>query len=541
MVLQRVKKHAKAAVVLFFLFVLLVGMLTVDDYGNGWDDLGEMNILRMALKEYAVLIPANTSYSDALERMEHIPRISESDERDHGICMYYPLFWAVTNDALSLRQQTVIWRLYTWAIFVLGLWALYAIGLHLGFSRLLCCVGVVIMLCSPRFFAEGHYNNKDIALMTAVLVLFWQAVRLMEKPDWKRGLGFVVAAGFCAGTRVIGIAYCCLFGLMVILHLRATSQLNRRSILLGVMVLMGSFLMYAFLTPSFLADPPEFLAYCLRNAVGFSRWGNSTLFVGRMYHGPSTHPPRIYLPVMIVVTTPLWILLLLATGVILLLKRFAVYPKIVLENRSFLVALTALLAWVCPALACFVARPLLYNGWRHMYFLYGPMVLCAMRGLAQLWEACKTRRNRQRVLAAALSGCMLFTGVGIAVNHPYQYGYFNLLVPVENRASLFDMDWWNLSCMDAINELLESTQGEVYITASDGSSMSGLESAKRYLEEDRLVVVQDREQAQYVLSNLSYAALAGFEADERMVPVVSLDSYGSSMMVIYAIEGGEAQ
>jgi len=63
------KKHARAAVTVFFIALLLMGFLTVDGYGRAWDDLSEMNILRMTLREYDLLLPFDTSYGQALEEM----------------------------------------------------------------------------------------------------------------------------------------------------------------------------------------------------------------------------------------------------------------------------------------------------------------------------------------------------------------------------------------------------------------------------------------------------------------------------------------
>ena len=249
-----VKKHARAAVALFFLALLLLGFCTQSGYGRAWDDLSEQNILRMTLREYDLLLPFDTPYSEALERMG-VMRISDSVEKDHGTCLLYPLFWAVCRDDLSQMEMTQIWRGYIWCVFTLGLFALYSIARRMGFSRLMSCAGVLMMLLSPRFFAEGHYNNKDIPLMVMVLVLFWQSARLMEKPTLGRVVTFALAAGACAATRIIGAAFVCLFGLMIVIHLAMKRELNRRTIGLGVSAILLSVCVYILLTPSFLRDP----------------------------------------------------------------------------------------------------------------------------------------------------------------------------------------------------------------------------------------------------------------------------------------------
>jgi len=538
--LNFLKIHARQAVAFFFLAILLIGFVTCSGYGRAWDDLSEMKILRMALKEYDALLPFDTPYSSQLQALE-LPRISESVERDHGICLYYPLFWAVLDDSLPLQQLTLIWRCHTWALFTLGLWSLYAIGRRMGFSRLFCCAGVLIMLLSPRFFAEGHFNNKDIPLMALTLAMLWQTARMMEKPTWKRGLGFALAAGFCAATRVIGVAFCGLFALVLILHLYLTKRLNRRTIGAGLFTAAASAALYLLLTPSFLAGPAAFIEYVLKNAVGFSRWHGSILYFGDVISCAVTKPPRSYLPVFIAITTPVWALALLGTGSICVVREACKKRIRVLAEAPSALLTAAFLGWSIPLLGCVALRALVYNGWRHLYLLYGPMVLCMSWGLRWLWQKAEKKLILRRALAAILCVCLLTGAAGVVLNHPYQYAYYNALVPAENRASLFEPDWWNLSCTNALEKLLAQTQGTLTVGASDRSTRSGLSLAVDYLDTDRIEVITeaDSRTPQYLLANLGYAAIAGFEPDETMKPVVTIASYGAPVTVIYKLEGRE--
>lgn len=530
------QKHVKAAIALFFLAILLTGIVTTGAYGRAWDDSGEMNILRMALKEYASLLPWDTPYSEMLMESP-LPRISESIERDHGICMYYPLFWAVCNESMPYQTLTQIWRIHTWIIFTAGLFSLYAIGRHMGFSRAVCCAGVLIMLLSPRFFAEGHYNNKDIPLMALTLMVLWQTARLMERPSAGRALCFALAAGFCAATRVIGVAFAGLGGLMVIVHLCMQKRMNLRVCWAALAAVAATAVLYILLTPSFLADPPGFIQYVLKNAVGFSRWHGNVLYWSDVYEVANLHPPRLYLPVLIAVSTPLWAIALLAAGCFLILRRAWKQRCRMLADRQGALLCTALLSWALPLGAGMLVRMLVYNGWRHVYFLYGPLVVCMMYGLHQMMQL-----KPRRIIAAALAACMAVTAAGIAVNHPYQYAYYNILVPKENRAAIFELDYWNLSCADALSELLAQTEGEVKVAASDRYTRSGLSMAAEYIGDDRLFVVTETDtvhQPDYLLANLSYAVMGGFEADETMKPVVTVSAYGAPVTVVYALTEGE--
>ena len=532
-------KHAKVVVALFFLVLLLTGLFTADDYGSAWDDLSEMRILRMALREYDALLPGDTPLGQALAGMG-IERLSESDERDHGICLYYPLFWAMGNASLSLRSLTFIWRCYTWLLFTLGLLALYAVARCMGLSRGFACLGVLIVFLSPRFFAEGHYNNKDIPLMAMTLVLLWQSARLMEKPTYARGLCFALAAALCTGTRIIGGAYCLLFGGMIVCYLCANHRMNRRAIGVAVCTVGLSLSFYILLTPCLLADPPGFIAYLLKNAVGFSRWHGNVLWFGQIIPCSQTKPSRLYLPVMILLSTPLWALALLAASVPLAWRRLRRAGRGLLCDSQNLLRLTAQAAWIVPLVGLVALRALVYNGWRHVYFLYGPMALCMADALQALWRFARMRR-RERICALCTALCLMTSAVGIAVNHPHQYAYWNALVPTQNRAARFDLDWWNLSGVDALETLLAQTEGPVVVMASDPYSRSGLSMSGYFLNDDRVIVVDTpQEHPGYLFANLSYAAIAGFEPEAGMRPVVTISAYGAPITVIYALEGSDS-
>ena len=237
------QRNSHGLVALFFAVLIAAGLFTVPDYGSAWDEEAEIGILRMALMEYAELLPMDTAYHRALTELKVVP-ISQSIERDHGICAYYPLFWAVCRTDWSTRQVSLLWRGYTWLLFCLGAFALYALARGLGLNRLLACATVLFLVLSPRLFAQAHYNNKDIALLSLTLLVAWQAMRLWQQPTVARGLWFALAAGFCSSTRVIGIAVCGLCGLAVVVRLASEKKLRGRVLRVGLVTILATALFY---------------------------------------------------------------------------------------------------------------------------------------------------------------------------------------------------------------------------------------------------------------------------------------------------------
>ena len=528
------RRHGRTMVVLFFLALIAVGLVTVPDYGSAWDEKGEIGILRMSLKEYADILPIDTPYRRALTEMGIVP-ISQSIERDHGICSYYPLFWAVCRTDVSVRQVSLLWRGYTWLLFCLGAYSLYALARGMGLSRPLACIAVLMLAFSPRIFAEAHYNNKDIALLSLSLLAMWQTLRLWQKPTVSRGLLFALAAGFCSGTRVIGIAVCGLCGLVVVVRLAQSKQLSRNIVRVGLVTVFATLLCYVALTPAFLKDPLGFPVYLVKNAIGFSRWHGTVLFNGSLVFTATEKLPQLYLPVMIALTTPVWLLVMLLIGQSTAVARAIRRGKTwLMSNEGGLAALASLL-WLLPLIAAVMARMLLYNGWRHFYFIAGPMTLLMAYGMGQLW-AWAHRRSAPRVaLASALALCLGWQCIGLWRNHPYQYGYYNLLIPHNHLEQRFELDYWNLSCADALRQLMREHPGETLrVAPSDHSTRSGLIIAVEYLGTDRIVVEEKTTDADYVLANMMYACISKQTVSDASQWLVETRSYGVPMSVIYA-------
>lgn len=527
------QRNGRRLVALFFVLLIAAGLFTVPDYGSAWDEEAEIGILRMALMEYAQLLPVDTTYHRALTELKIIP-ISQSIERDHGICAYYPLFWAVCRTDWSARQVSLLWRGYTWLLFCLGAFALYALARGLGLNRVLACATVFFLVLSPRLFAQAHYNNKDIALLSLTLLVLWQTMRLWQKPTLPRGLWFALAVGLCSGTRVIGIAVCGLCGLAVVARLAMEKELRGHVLVVGLITVLASALFYLLLTPAFLRDPLGFPIYLVKNAVGFSRWHGTVLFDGSRIFTASEKLPWQYLPVMILLTTPIWMLVLLFLGQGTALVRGLRQGKAWLQREDgFLLTLASLL-WLLPLTAAIASRMLVYNGWRHFYFLAGPMSLLMAYGMNTLWMWAGCRKSRRSVLAVALTVCFGLQGVGIWRNHPYQYGYYNELVSRHNLDSRFELDYWNLSCTNALQSLMEQYPDRTLrVAPSDRSTRSGLIRAVAYLATDRITVVETAADADYVLANLMYARIAQATVPPESQWIFASRSYGVPMSVIY--------
>lgn len=518
-------------VVLFFAVLTLIGLWTAPDYGLPCDEPAEQVILQQNMKEYAFQLLGPQSgavrYYDAIG----IQRISESVERDHGQSAYYaavPLLSLAANapDLLLIR-----WHQYTWLWFMVGVISLYGLMRGFSLSRALACATAMFLYLSPRFFAEGHYNNKDVVLLSLVLLTLATGSRFLRDPTYPRAFWFSLAGALATNTKIVGLYAWGLVGLaMLIPHLvRKTMSAHRWRVGLAAIGYFIAF--YTLLTPALWADPPGYFAYVLGNATGFSRWTGVVLFGGTLYDPTRGFPlPRRYLPTMVLLTTPLPFALLAAIGQTSTLLRCKQQD----EPHPMRWVLTLL--WIVPMLFVILARPLLYNGWRHFYFLYAG--LSAMGGLGL--QALEQRIGGRRILrvsgAIALVCVLVWQAVGIFLNHPYQYAYYNPLV--QNVQTTYELDYWDVSTVNAMRRLCDlqgAAEQPLLLGTRDEMSAFGVSHGYTALtaEQRRSLTLTEDPNAPYLLMNTTYTQIYGVPQPDGYHTLFTLESYGHTICTVY--------
>lgn len=532
------------AVCAFFAVFLALGLLTAADYGPSWDEQTEMDILRMNLWEYARVLGLDESRFETLAArqgplsIETLRPISQSIEQDHGTAAFYPFGWVVLDLSLTGAQQSALWHMACWAVFTLGGFALYATLRQMGLSRGWALLGPVCLLLTPPFFAHGHFNNKDIALFSLSLCGLWQSLALARRPGFARGVCFALCGALAANTKVAGLALWGLCALYVLIRLLMERRMTPRVWGVAGVTVLSFAALYALLTPALWADPAAFFGYLLSNAVAFQRWNGYVLFRGSVFDTTSQPLPWYYLPYMMLATTPLWILMLCAAGTAL--AMWTGVRRLRARGAPGLVPLLTVLLWLLPLAFAVLTRTRVYNGWRHFYFLYGPMLALAVLGARELWT--HMRGARRRVFAALLGLCMAFTGVGIATQHPYQYAYYQPLVQLRGM-DYNELDYWNVSARDALVRLAEAYEGELTVEPADLWSDYALQRSLDVLPEDlagRFICLPEGGGARFVLSNPTYACFSGFSPGADMAECVTLSAYGQPIMTLYEHTAKEA-
>jgi hypothetical protein len=174
------------------------------------------------------------------------------------------------------------------------------------------------------------------------------------------------------------------------------------------------------------------------------------LFKGRSI--AAIHLPWDYVPTWIVITTPVVITALFLLGSALCAVRIARRPREYFfkeEQRDLLV----ILWFFMPVVGCMVLRPTMYDGWRHLFFVYPAMVYLAAIGMEAIARYAETyagearRRTTDAVLTVALLLCLAPVVNFMVKNHPFEHLYFNRFAgkDMQEVKQRFELDYWGLS------------------------------------------------------------------------------------------------
>ncbi len=469
------ERAGKRMVVAFFALLLIGGLLIAGDYGVSWDERTETEILVSNMQYAAQKLLPNSMVNQYLipvmnmfyyERVLNAPpSLVQYVERDHGQAVYYPaaaFFFAIyklkqTDPSLSVEHSLYLARhIYNFIICFSGWILLYLLAKKITGRRLYGLLCVAFAVLSPRFFADSFYNNKDMIAFITCIWMMYAVYRFFEKQSILSAIAAGVVSAFAINTRV-SLA---LFLVLAIIYFIAvqikTREFGLRSLGCIAAALVSVALTYYIITPAAWKDPVGLLKYVLGNAAYFSRWDGYVYYFGKVYHPSQLRLPWHYLPVMIAVTTPVLILILLLIGLFRLMKEHRKIKELQLYSGYGFVLLAAVFSLISLVVPI-VLKSNVYNGWRHLYYIYSGFLLMAVWGIQWLLGA----RKKWARIAAAL--CLVLqlgsAAVWMVVNHPYQYVYYNVLAG-SHPEERFELDYWNTSQSRLIKRALAENEGK---------------------------------------------------------------------------------
>ena len=437
--LRRLRRHwpALAVAALF----LLVGALTLDDHGISWDGWWYQRRIGHAALDYLV--------GDGERALD---RLLVATDRYYGASFEAPL--ALVERILGLEDSRDVYRvrhLLTHLFFLMGGGFCYLLALRMFGSRALALAAMALFLLHPRIYAHSFHNTKDIPALVMFMVSLFLAHRAFRRDSLAAFLLCGVSVGLLVNIRIMGAL---LFAAVPVARALDAAFAERagergRALLTATAFALAAVLTFHAAHPGLWTDPPAQFAEMIRGLTT-QIWATHNLFRGELLYSPDG-PPFAYLPVWVGITTPPATLLLALAGAVVLARRGLRRPRDLLRNTPLRFGFLLLALPVAMEVAIVVLGSNTFHGWRHLYFLYAPVLLLAIFGL----HALVSMRGRWvRAGAYALAGAAIaVTLVSMVRIHPLQNVYFTLLTDrttPERLAARYDLDYWDQAHHDVL-------------------------------------------------------------------------------------------
>lgn len=501
--------------IVLFVILLVVGLLTYQDHGVAWDELGQ---------RYTGYL----NYTHAFEGKEDIFN-GASDL--HGGAFEMPLMalelrWPIKDSRDVYLARHLICHIF----FLLAVFAAYVHFCKTFKSQFVACLGLVMLALSPRIYAHSFFNSKDVpflAMTMVIMLLFHRAFR-RSRPLAFAALGAV--CGFTTGIRIMGVMFAgIIVGFLLWDVVVAVWKRDKpRKPLINTAVFLFTFCgALCLFWPYLWRTPVKNFAECYAAMVRYG-WQGGILFRGVVMHGNEL--PWNYFPVWFGVTTPIVWLVAGIAGIALALVGFAKAPVACMNNMPGRELLFSLLCFFAPVLAVIFLHSVIYDDWRHLYFVYAPFVLLALYAVD---AALKTRRAMLvRGACIAQMAVILFLMVR---HHPFHQVYVNALMPQgdEYIRKNYEQEYWACGFKQGL-EYITARQpwGELRVCANTSGKFPLQNNIDMLQASDRERVKQvPLEEADYFITNFRLDK----EEKQYTNPVYSVRMYGSTILAVYKL------
>jgi hypothetical protein len=513
--------HSRIVVLIFFLTLLAVGIGVYRDFGISWDE------------------PFQREYGRAV-----YDYISSGDLRMfEGPNKYYGPVFEVTLVAieriLGLEDSRDIYmmrHLATFLVFFCGSFFFYKLCTHLFGSWRTGLLGSLFLVLSPRIFAHGFCNSKDLPVLSLFVVSMYTLVIYLDKKTILRGLVHALACALLVDIRLVGTlvpAFTLGFTIFDLTRAGMGPQHRRRAISSLIVYLVTLAALVLVFWPTLWEGPVYHFMKAFEEMRRYP-YENTLLYLGR--YTWASNLPWHYTSVWMLISTPVVFIGLFAVGCVAslrsLLSRRGGLPVI---RRNVLL----LLLWFFfPLIYLPLSGAVVFDGLRHTLFLYPALLAISLVGLKALFDTVK-----RRFRPSAFKGLCVVLTAAVVLNlaavfsfmvrsHPYEIVYFNEIIGgVRGAKDRFELDYWGLSYKEALEYIVEYDDDDVirfFATSRPGKSNVDIMTVE---DRTRLEFVLDPYRAKYVLSGQRWQKLD--YPPEREIYSIEID--GVKIMVVVEV------
>lgn len=446
------KNMGKIISAVFFVCLLVLGASIYKDYGVSVDEpaqrlIGATNVNHIAQKWHIDSLAKNETLAQFPKKLDQII------DRDYGVIFEVPAI--IMELVLHIKEERKIYfarHLLTFLFFCGGVFAVYKMAARRFSDWRIGLLAATFLILSPRIFADAFYNSKDLVFLSVFAIAMNTAIGFVIRPNWKSALIHGLACAIAIDTRLMAVIIPALT--IIIMVIKAMKKEVSLKLLLSYTALfIFSCAIFVIVFWPFLWDAPlRNFAQAFSNMAKF-RWAPEFVFQGKIVSAANL--PWYYAPVWIGISTPILYLFFFGVGTLKTLFELAKNHWRIWANSNQLQDLIFLGLLMGPIVAIIVFHSTLYNGWRHIYFIYPAFILVATHGLVYLYQKFFHKIIRVILLIVVLASCS-HTAYWMVRHHPLQNIYFNAFAKKWDRQ--FEVDYWGVANKLALEKILKDSK-----------------------------------------------------------------------------------
>jgi hypothetical protein len=369
-----IKKNYKIIILLFFVVYFFIGISVFKDYGISWDEAisretGEIALKYIAHGDQKLLTyqfryngPAFEMLLIAIEKMLNLTQ--------------YP------------RAIYFMRHLVTFLLFYVAVFFFYLLCKHRFHSWKTSLLGCLFLILTPRIFADSFYNSKDCVFLSIFVISVYTLIRYLDKNTLLNASFHAITCALLIDVRVLGVIvpfFTVIFlcsDLLTIMIKKAKSKKIVRNLLLYLTLLIFFTVLF---WPTLWQNPFYQFIKAFKVAQKFPWHDDTVLYLGKYIK--STELPWHYIPVWIIISTPILYVICFFVGCFMIIKLLLINPIQYYFKHKY--DLIFMLWFFLPLIGVIVSRSILYDAWRHMFFIYPAFLILSLTGLTYFYNVVK--------------------------------------------------------------------------------------------------------------------------------------------------------
>ena len=508
---QKDKKVSEKVTLLLFPVLFFIGLFTYKDYGISIDE----EFQRSSGFYWLNYILGYTSFEELknlvgikLNQIEGFTLPSPADNPYYGVVFDLPA--ALLEVILKIDDPKNYFQfrhLLNFILFFIGSIFFFKLLLNRFSNYNISLIGTLFFVLSPRIYGGSFFNNKDVVFLSLITITLYYCFKSLEKLSYKNLSIFAIFAALCTAQRVLGIFLPAFFIAIYLLSILSNNK-NLKSLPNIIFFIFFYILFLILFWPVLWNNPIE------KFFLAFQFFSYHYLQIQLLFNGNYVYSkllPYDYIFTWILISTPILYLILFVIGYILIFKRFFIRFINIKDNKLYydlwrgnnekkdffiLFNVTSIIFYLVTS------EIVLYNGWRHVYFINIFIVYFAVYAFYQIDINLKLRSIRKfQFITVTL--CLVFIVYKMIIYHPYQNIYFNNFFS-KNAHEKFEVDYWGLSGKKFLEYIINLEKNNKLIKIGTASYLPLERSTKLLNEKDRKkisIIGQNFQDADYLFTN----------------------------------------